>query len=114
MCDCAGKEEDWLGARNFCRQRCMDSVSVETSPENEWVKQRIVEGKVSVSEFVDSRSEEFVLDRDWNNKLSPSDFEKLCICVRFLLRIIAANDGTQISTDSNLFSLSSSFLAHSA
>lgn len=83
MCDCAGKEEDWLGARNFCRQRCMDSVSVETSPENEWVKQRIVEGKVSVSEFVDSRSEEFVLDRDWNNKLSPSDFEKLCICVRF-------------------------------
>lgn len=42
-----GKEEDWLGARNFCRQRCMDSVSVETSPENEWVKQRIVDGKVS-------------------------------------------------------------------
>lgn len=83
MCDCAGKEEDWLGARNFCRQRCMDSVSVETSPENEWVKQRIVEGKVSVSEFVDSRSEESVLDRDWNNKLSPSDSEKLCICVRF-------------------------------
>lgn len=43
----AGKEEDWLGARNFCRQRCMDLVSVETSPENEWIKQRIVEGKVS-------------------------------------------------------------------
>lgn len=42
----SGKEEDWLGARNFCRQRCMDSVSVETSPENEWVKQRIVDGKV--------------------------------------------------------------------
>jgi len=42
-----GKEEDWLGARNFCRQRCMDSVSVETSPENEWIKQRLVDGKVS-------------------------------------------------------------------
>lgn len=42
-----GKEEDWLAARNFCRQRCMDSVSVETSPENEWVKQRLVDGKVS-------------------------------------------------------------------
>lgn len=40
-----GKEEDWLAARNFCRQRCMDSVSVETSPENEWIKQRIVDGK---------------------------------------------------------------------
>lgn len=44
-----GKEEDWLAARNFCRQRCMDSVSVETSPENEWVKQRLVDGKVSQS-----------------------------------------------------------------
>lgn len=42
-----GKEEDWLGARNYCRQRCMDSVSVETSPENEWVKQRLIDGKVS-------------------------------------------------------------------
>lgn len=42
----AGKEEDWLGARNFCRQRCMDLVSVETSPENEWIKQRLVDGKV--------------------------------------------------------------------
>lgn len=78
-CDCAGKEEDWLGARNFCRQRCMDSVSVETSPENEWVKQRIVEGKVSSLTVKNS----FALDRGWNNKLSPSDSEKLCICVRF-------------------------------
>lgn len=42
-----GVEEDWLGARNYCRQRCMDSISVETSPENEWIKQRIVDGKVS-------------------------------------------------------------------
>lgn len=44
----AGAEKDWLDARNFCRQRCMDSVSVETSPENEWIKQKIVDGKVSV------------------------------------------------------------------
>lgn len=43
----AGAEKDWLDARNFCRQRCMDSVSVETSPENEWIKQKIVDGKVS-------------------------------------------------------------------
>jgi hypothetical protein len=43
-----GIEEDWLGARNFCRERCMDSVSLENSPENEWVKQRIVDGKVSI------------------------------------------------------------------
>lgn len=42
-----GVEEDWLGARNFCRQRCMDSVSLETSNENDWIKQRIVDGKVS-------------------------------------------------------------------
>lgn len=41
-----GVEEDWLGARNYCRQRCMDSVSTETSPENEWVKQRLVDQKV--------------------------------------------------------------------
>lgn len=41
-----GVEEDWLGARNFCRKRCMDSVSLETSNENEWVKQRIIDGKV--------------------------------------------------------------------
>lgn len=42
-----GVEEDWLGVRNYCRQRCMDAVSLETSPKNEWIKQRIVDGKVS-------------------------------------------------------------------
>lgn len=46
-----GVEEDWLGARNFCRQRCMDSVSLETSNENEWIKQRLVDGKVSLIYF---------------------------------------------------------------
>jgi hypothetical protein len=39
-------EEDWLGGRNYCRQRCMDLVSLETSTENEFIKRRIVEGKV--------------------------------------------------------------------
>ncbi|XP_055677045.1 uncharacterized protein LOC129786212 [Lutzomyia longipalpis] len=41
-----GKEKDWLAVRNFCRQMCMDSVSLETSPENEWIKQKIVEAKI--------------------------------------------------------------------
>lgn len=41
-----GVEEDWLGARNYCRQRCMDSVSLETSNENEWIKARMVNEKV--------------------------------------------------------------------
>lgn len=42
-----GVEEDWLSARNYCRRRCMDSVSLETSLENEWIKQRVVNEKVS-------------------------------------------------------------------
>lgn len=41
-----GVEEDWLGARNYCRQRCMDSISLETSAENEWIKQRLLSEKV--------------------------------------------------------------------
>ncbi|KAI8129838.1 hypothetical protein FF38_12725 [Lucilia cuprina] len=41
-----GVEEDWLSARNYCRRRCMDSVSLETSLENEWIKQRVVGEKV--------------------------------------------------------------------
>ncbi|XP_063701274.1 uncharacterized protein LOC134831472 [Culicoides brevitarsis] len=41
-----GVEEDWLSARNYCRQRCMDTVSTETSPENEWIKQKLVDEKV--------------------------------------------------------------------
>lgn len=43
-----GVEEDWLSARNYCRQRCMDLVSLETSDENEWVKARIVRDKVII------------------------------------------------------------------
>ncbi|XP_063242642.1 uncharacterized protein LOC134542383 [Bacillus rossius redtenbacheri] len=42
----AGMEVDWLGGRNFCRKRCMDLVSLETSTENDFIKRRIVEGNV--------------------------------------------------------------------
>ncbi|KAG7205668.1 hypothetical protein KM043_007618 [Ampulex compressa] len=41
-----GQEVDWLSGRNFCRQRCMDLVSLETSPENEFIKSRIVQNNV--------------------------------------------------------------------
>jgi len=42
-------EEDWLTARNYCRRRCMDSVSLETSLENEWIKQYVVRENVSTN-----------------------------------------------------------------
>ena len=32
---------DWFNARNYCRKRCMDLVSIETQAEYEWLKQRI-------------------------------------------------------------------------
>lgn len=45
-------EEDWLGGRNYCRQRCMDLVSIETQDENEWIKSRLVRENVrSVWDF---------------------------------------------------------------
>ncbi|XP_066144073.1 L-selectin [Euwallacea fornicatus] len=37
---------DWLDARNHCRRQCMETVSLETSIENEWVKERIVKDNV--------------------------------------------------------------------
>lgn len=40
------QEEDWLGVRNWCRMRCMDAVSLQTSQENEYIKRRMVEGKL--------------------------------------------------------------------
>ncbi|XP_011336540.1 uncharacterized protein LOC105278842 isoform X1 [Ooceraea biroi] len=43
----AGQEVDWLTGRNFCRQRCMDLVSLETSAENEFIKSRIVQSTFS-------------------------------------------------------------------
>ncbi|KAE8749903.1 C-type lectin [Frankliniella occidentalis] len=42
----ANTEMDWLGVRNWCRQRCMDSVSIETSVENEYLKSHLVNDKV--------------------------------------------------------------------
>ncbi|KAK9879537.1 hypothetical protein WA026_006607 [Henosepilachna vigintioctopunctata] len=36
-----GVEKDWLDGRNFCRERCMDLISLETTAENEWIKQRL-------------------------------------------------------------------------
>jgi len=32
---------DWFNARNYCRKRCMDLVSIETQDEYQWLKQRI-------------------------------------------------------------------------
>merc|ERR1711997_734453 len=32
---------DWFNARNYCRKRCMDLVSIETQAEYEWLKTRI-------------------------------------------------------------------------
>ena len=29
---------DWFNARNYCRKRCMDLVSLETQQEYDWVK----------------------------------------------------------------------------
>ncbi|CAH0395445.1 unnamed protein product [Bemisia tabaci] len=40
-----GEEHDWLGGRNWCRQRCMDLVSLRDPAKNEYVKNKIVEGK---------------------------------------------------------------------
>ena len=33
---------DWEGARNYCREFCMDSVSIESVEENDWVRWRIL------------------------------------------------------------------------
>lgn len=40
-------KEDWLGARNFCRMRCMDTVSLETPQENEWMKNTIAKEHIA-------------------------------------------------------------------
>lgn len=53
-----GVEEDWLGARNYCRQRCMDSVSLETSNENEWIKRRLVDEKVLVLKMLKKKTKQ--------------------------------------------------------
>ena len=37
---------DWLTGRNICRRHCMDLVSIETREENEFVKQRMINGLI--------------------------------------------------------------------
>lgn len=39
-------EVDWLDARNICRRHCMDTVSLETPAENEFIKSRIASANV--------------------------------------------------------------------
>ena len=34
-------EWDWFNARNYCRKRCMDLVSIETAQEYEWLKAKM-------------------------------------------------------------------------
>lgn len=51
-----GQEVDWLAGRNFCRQRCMDLVSLETSAENEFIKSRIVQSTHIVLIYIYLRS----------------------------------------------------------
>jgi hypothetical protein len=96
----SGKEEDWLAARNFCRQRCMDSVSVETSPENEWVKQRLVDGKgenlrvqrpdgkeikiLLASKSIKNQSRDMNLNRIKSHR---TYVHALCICVTSLRHV---------------------------
>lgn len=38
-----GHEASWLDARNLCRERCMDLVSIETSTENKMIQDLVVE-----------------------------------------------------------------------
>lgn len=42
-----GKEVTWLGARNICREQCMDSISIETQREFEIVKELLEDFLVS-------------------------------------------------------------------
>ena len=44
-----GKERKWTweGARNYCREFCMDSISIETRAENDWVKRVLREQEVA-------------------------------------------------------------------
>jgi len=37
---------DWITGRNICRRHCMDLVSLETREENEFVKQRMINGLI--------------------------------------------------------------------
>lgn len=34
----------WFQARNICRRHCMDTVSLESTEENNWIKERLISG----------------------------------------------------------------------
>jgi len=34
-------EWDWFNARNYCRKRCMDLVSIESFDEYQWLKNKM-------------------------------------------------------------------------
>ncbi|XP_075235867.1 uncharacterized protein LOC142332987 [Lycorma delicatula] len=40
------QEEDWLGARNWCRTRCMDLVSLQMSNKNDYIKSHLIRDNV--------------------------------------------------------------------
>ena len=46
VCLCWYVQVDWLTGRNICRRHCMDLVSIETREENEFVKQRMINGLI--------------------------------------------------------------------
>lgn len=39
-----GLQLSWTEARDFCRARCMDLVSLETLEENDFIKERVSKG----------------------------------------------------------------------
>ncbi|ERL87951.1 hypothetical protein D910_05339 [Dendroctonus ponderosae] len=51
----ATAQYDWLDARNYCRRQCMETISLETSVENEWIKERLVKDKVRLVSGSDTR-----------------------------------------------------------
>jgi hypothetical protein len=95
----------------------MDSVSVETSPENEWVKQRIVEGKVRIKKTlirfihiqkkelsikrrrrrkrVEQKKNYFLWLKNLNGQIKLSFVENLCHAFRQILFILKSDCGQQ-------------------
>lgn len=80
----------------------MDAVSVETSPENEWIKQRIVDGKVSSNSSMTS-VHPIEFDKNLNrfinflrlSFLCPSSFLFMNLCHAFKHLIINQTVQTQ-------------------
>lgn len=84
----------------------MDAVSVETSPENEWIKQRLIDGKVNLcrpDEVIDLTQNSILgtfATGDVNFNSAPIDFLRLPLCICVTSRSDRGqqlrNDGTQI------------------